>query len=105
MSDLTIEDSLPIGVTVDGKKYKKFSIRPAKLRDSVSAVEKLGAAAVTASNTFLRYATMAERVSFEGLEQDQVTPELMMDMFDRDASKLEAASDLVEKKLDALSNS
>lgn len=105
MSDLIIEDSLPIGVTVDGKKYKKFAIRPAKLRDSVNAVEKMGTAAATASSNFLRYATMAERVSFEGLEQDQITPELLMDMFDRDANKLEAASDLVEKKLDALSSS
>lgn len=105
MSDLTVEESLPIGITVDGKVYKKFSIRPALLRDSVNAVNKLGAEAATASSNKLRYATMAERVSFEGLEQYQVTPDLLLDMFDRDAKKLEDASDLVEKKLDALSSS
>lgn len=102
MSDLTVKSKLPIGVTVDGKVYKDFSIRPAMLRDSCAAVDAVGA---SASPNTLRYATMAQRVSFEGLPQEQVTVELLMGMFDRDAVALEQASDEVEKKLDALSSS
>lgn len=99
---LTVKDKLPIGVIVDGKIYKDFAIRPAMLRDSCSAVDAVGA---SASPNTLRYATMAQRVSFEGLPQEQVTVELLMGMFDRDAVTLEQASDEVEKKLDALSSS
>lgn len=102
MSDLTVKDKLPIGVTVDGKLYKDFSIRPAKLGDSCAAIDAVGA---DASQNTLRYAVMAERTSFDGLLPEQVTVELLMDMYDRDAVALEAASDKVEKKLDELSSS
>lgn len=102
MSDLSVKSKLPIGVTVDGKIYKEFSIRPATLRDSCAAINAVGADA--ASNT-LRYAVMAQRTSIEGLLPEQVTVELLMGMYDRDAVALEAASDEVEKKLDALSSS
>lgn len=105
MSALIVERTLPVGVTVDGKTYKKFSIRPATLRDSVNAVAELGTDAATATGNTLRYATMAQRVSFEGLEQEQVTLELLLSLIDRDANALEAAADEVEKKLDALSSS
>lgn len=101
-NDLTVKGTLPIGVTVDGKVYKDFSIRPAKLRDSVAAVDAVGADATP--NT-LRYATMAQRVTIEGLPQEQVTVDLLMEMLDRDAVALEIAADEVEKKLDALSGS
>lgn len=102
MSALTVKSKLPIGVTVDGRVYKDFSIRPATLRDSCKAVEVVGA---DASPNTLRYATMAQRISFDGLPQEQITVELLMDMYDRDAVALENAAGEVEKKLDALSSS
>lgn len=102
MNALTVTDMLPIGVVVDGSTYRKFTIRPAKLRDSIAAVDAMGA---NATPNTMRYATMAQRVSFEGLAQDQVTVELLMDMYDRDAVALETAAEAVEKKLDALSSS
>lgn len=102
MSALTVRGKLPIGIEVDGKRYKDFTIRPATLRDSCAAVEAAGADATP--NT-LRYATMAQRVSFDELPQEKVTVDLLMALFDRDAVALELASDEVEKKLDALSSS
>ena len=94
--------TLPIGVEVDGSIYKKFSIRPGTLRDSCAALDEAGA---DASPNVLRYATMAQRVTFEGLAQEKVTVDLLMDMYDRDAVTLENAAAEVEKKLDALSSS
>jgi len=102
MSALTVKGRLPIGVEVDGKVYKDFSIRPATLRDSCAAVDAVGA---SASPNTLRYATMAQRVIIDGLPQEQVTVELLMGMIDRDAVTIELAADEVEKKLDALSSS
>jgi len=105
MNNLKVEGKLPIGVLVDGHRYKKFSIRPATLRDSVNAIAKLGTELATATGNTLRYATMAERVSFEELDQEKVKHDLLLDLFERDADVLEAASDAVEKKLDTLSSS
>jgi hypothetical protein len=102
MSKITVSGVLPIGVKVADKLLKAFAIRPATLRDSCAAVEAVGA---DASFNTLRYAIMAQRVSFDGLPQDQVTVDLLMDMYDRDAVALEQASGEVEKKLDALSSS
>jgi len=102
MNGLAVKGKLPVGVMVGGKVYKDFAIRPATLRDSCAAVDAVGAAA---SPNTLRYATMAQRVSFDGLPQDQVTVDVLMGMLDRDAIALELASDEVEKKLDALSSS
>lgn len=106
MSDgLIVKKRLPVGIEVDGKRFKDFSIRPGTLRDSINAAQSLGGEAATATGNTLRYATMAQRVSFEGLDQELVTYDLLLGMFDRDAVVLEAASDEVEKKLDELSSS
>lgn len=102
MSMITVSGVLPVGVAVADKLLKAFTIRPATLRDSCAAVEAVGA---DASPNTLRYATMAQRVSFDGLPQDQVTVDLLMGLYDRDAVALEQASDEVEKKLDELSSS
>ncbi len=102
MSKITVSGSLPIGIEVEGKLLKSFTMRPATLRDTCAAVAAIGA---DASPNTLRYAIMAQRVSFDGLSQDQVTVDLLMETYDRDAVALEQASDEVEKKLDALSSS
>ena len=102
MSAVSEKGTLPIGVEADGKIYRAFEIRAATLRDSVEAVDECGG---DASQTRLRYAVMARRVRFEGLDQEQVTTDLLMGMFDRDGVALEIAADEVEKKLDALSSS
>lgn len=102
MSAISVKGSLQIGVKVDGKTYKAFEVRPAILRDSVEAVDECGG---DASPMRLRYAVMARRTSFEGLDQEQVTTDLLLGLFDRDGIALENAIDEVEKKLDALSSS
>lgn len=102
MSAISVKGELPIGIDVDGKTYRSFEIRAATLCDSVDAVDECGG---DASQTRLRYAVMARRVSFDGLEQDRVTTDLLMDMLDRDGVALEMAADEVEKKLDELSSS
>lgn len=104
MSALTVNGTLPIGIQLDvgAMAVKNFSIRPGTLRDSCVALDTVGA---DASANTLRYATMAQRVSFEGIPQDQVTVDLLMGMYDRDAVALENAVAEVEKKLDELSSS
>lgn len=102
MSAANVKGMLPIGVEVDGKTYREFEMRAAIMRDSVEAVDECGG---DASQSLLRYAVMARRVSFAGLDQEKVTTDLLMGLVDRDGVALEMAADEVEKKLDALSSS
>lgn len=102
MSATSVKSTLPIGVEVDGNIYREFEIRASLLRDSVEAVAECGG---DASQTLLYYAVMARRVSFAGLDQEKVTTDLLLDMYDRDSVALERAAGEVEKKLDALSSS
>lgn len=102
MIDLTVKGKLLIGIEVDGKRYRDFTMRPATLADACAAVN---AAPADAPDNVLRYARMAQRTSFEGLEQSQVSLDLFLGMYERDAVILEAASDEVEKKLVELSSS
>lgn len=102
MTGPSVKGTLPIGVEVDGKTYREFEMRAAILRDSLAAVDECGG---DASHVRLRYAVMARRVRFEGLDQEKVTTDLLLGLFDRDGMALENAIDEVEKKLDALSSS
>ena len=102
MSTMSVKGTLPVGIEVDGKRYQDFTIRPGTLADACAAVNS---APADAPDNVLRYARMAQRVSFEGLDQEKVTLDLLMGMWERDAVALEVASDAVEKKLDELSSS
>lgn len=142
MSDLTVNKTLPVGITVDGQVYKKFSLRPGTLKDSIAAAEMIErdtteesfallsesqtwdgikpeqmpeilmsmfkrarAASDVVSQNVIHYATIAQRISFDGLPKEKVTIDLLMGMFSRDVMTIKQAEDEVEKKLDALSSS
>jgi hypothetical protein len=102
MEAITVKGRLPVGIEVDGKLYRDFSMRAGTLRDACVAVNS---APTGAAENVLRYARMAQCVSFDGLAQEHVTLDLLMGLYERDAVALEVASDEVEKKLDALSSS
>lgn len=101
MINAEVQGVLPIGLEINGQRYRAFTLRAATLMDSIKAVEATGG---DVNNLCLRYAIMAQRITFEGFSEP-VTPDMLMGLFDRDGVALENASDAVEKKLDGLSSS
>lgn len=99
---ITVAGKFAIGLEVEGKRYQAFTLRAGVVSDTIAAIEQLGR---DASPLELRYATLAIRMSIEGLSPAQITPEAVMGLYDRDAVILQEAADEVEKKLDALSGS
>lgn len=97
---ITETGTLPIGVDIDGQRYRDFVVRPAIVRDSVEAIEEVGP---NASQLRLTVAIMARQASFPGLDQATITTDLIMGMHDADFAVLDAAVQRVEKKVRTLS--
>lgn len=103
MSNVSIKGTLPIGVTVDGHRYREFEIRSGTLRDAVVLSEIDGYLDLPENRK--RYAGIAQRLSINGVDSEMITLAFLMDMVDRDFIVIDNAADEVEKKLDALSSS
>ena len=67
MSSLIVEGKLPLGIEVDGKRYRKFSVRPSTLRDHCAAADTLGA-----DSSEAHFAVLAQNAVFEGLDRDAI---------------------------------
>lgn len=94
---MTVTGSFVTGIEVDGKHHKAFTLRAGKVRDSVEALEELGA---DASGSRLRYATLARRLVVEGI--DQVTTDMVLELSDPDGLQLELKADELEKNSSGL---
>lgn len=93
---ISIQDKLIVGIPFEGKSIKNFTVRPAIVRDSIEAIEELGA---DCSKARLRVAIESKQVIFEGIPQEAHNADLVMGLGDKDYGVLTAAIDAVEKKL------
>lgn len=95
---VTHKDTLPVGFLHEGKLIQYFTVRPAKVIDSVEAIEEQGS---DASPIRLRLAVQARQVEFHDLPVEAHTTELLMGLREKDYNALEAAIAIVEKKPEA----
>lgn len=92
---------LPIGVERDGVSHREFTLRPGIMRDSVEAIEELGA---DAHPMRLNAALIARQLLQLGsLPLDDITTDLVLDLCDDDWAAVEAAREVLAKKQKALS--
>lgn len=90
--DLTISGKLPIGLDA---KPTKFTLRMGKVSDSVNAITEVG----TENSLRLSAAVIARQLTELGhLKPEQITTEVIVDLFDLDFNTIEAARVELEKK-------
>lgn len=100
MQKLLQNGRLPIGVEVDHVLHREFTLRAAIMRDSVEAIEELGA---DAHPLRLGAALLARQlVKLGSLSKNEITTDQVLDLHDDDWAALEAARDELAKKLKAL---
>jgi hypothetical protein len=97
---ITVKNKLQIGVVVGGVTYKAFTVRPAILRDSIEAIEDLGA---ECSQARLRVAIEMRQTIFDDMPDDARTIDMFMGLCDKDYGIITDALNEVEKKLSAQS--
>jgi hypothetical protein len=96
----TVKKTLPIGFDHVGTLVRDFTVRPAIVRDSIEAIEELGA---DCSKARLRVAIEARQVTFDGILEQDHGIDLVMALCDMDYGVLTDAIDEVEKKHSAQS--
>ena len=97
---ITVIGKLQIGVVVGDITYTGFTVRPAILRDSIEAIEDLGA---ECSQARLRVAIEMRQTTFDEMPSEARNIDMFMGLCDKDYGIITDALNEVEKKLSAQS--
>jgi len=89
---------LLFGIERDGVVHCKYTLREQLVRDAVAVFDSTDAEAAGKSDSFYGVCVMAQRVSIEGIPQEEVTSALLMDMHQKDYNVLAAADKRMEEK-------
>lgn len=87
---------LPVGIEVDGVLHREFELRPQKVRDSIEALKDERA---QADESWLGLVLQCRQIVKLGtLKPEQITPELLIDLYEVDMQVLmEGAAKLRER--------
>jgi hypothetical protein len=96
MSDLTIEGALPVGLDFAGKTHKTFKLRPAKVRDTIEVTTEVG---VDDNLKFMLGILSRLLISLGDIPKENITSELLAELYDVDLAELQLAQEKLEKKL------
>ncbi len=99
MKQFTVKGTLPIGVEHDGKVHTEFEIRSAFVRDSVEVYDLYDAERLERNNLYSSICLTCYRLeSLGAIPKVEITPELLMTMFNEDLAALNEASDQAAAK-------
>lgn len=94
---LTEKGQLQIGVEFQGKTHKEFIIRAQKVKDSVEAFEDERAGK---NDVYFGLALLSRQIEKLGdIPLKDITPQLLMNLYDVDLKILYQAKDRLEKKM------
>lgn len=91
---MEISGNLPMGIEYAGKVHTEFSLRPARVKDTITALEESGG-----DNAKLALARLSKQIVRLGdIPAESITTELLMEAYEADLEALEKAQDTIEKK-------
>jgi hypothetical protein len=95
MSGLTQTGQLPVGIEVDGVRHRDFTLKPARVIDSIAAIDEVGSHNPVA----LGVAILARQLTQLGtLALKDIDYALVCDMDPRDYNAMEVAAGELSKK-------
>jgi len=89
--------TLPVGVEVDGKLHREFTLRPRLVRDSVEAQEIARAQTNDSYRGAVLIAAQLEKLG--DLPREKITTELLLELFDVDMGEILKANARLEVRL------
>ena len=93
---ITTSGNLKVGIEFAGTTHKTFVIRAAKVRDTIDATASAG---VENSVKFMLATYALQLVSLGDIPKENITSELLADLYDVDLVVLQEAAQELEKKL------
>jgi hypothetical protein len=95
MSGLTQTGLLPVGIEVDGVRHRDFTLKPARVIDSIAAIDEVG----SHNSIAIGASILARQLTQLGtLATKDIDYGLICDMDPRDYNALEAAAGELAKK-------
>lgn len=94
--------TLPVGVEVDGVVHRDFVLRPRLVRDSVYVMADPRAVTDDSYRGVALFACQLERLG--SLAKEQITADLLLDMFDMDMEEIMEANKRLGVKLRTFRN-
>lgn len=93
---MTTKGTLMIGIEYNGKTHTDFVLRPQIVRDSIEAVENERA---QHNESYLGLCILSKQIlSIGDIPEKDITPELLMDMYEVDLSIITEASRRLQKQ-------
>ncbi len=94
---LTEKGTLPVGVEFEGKVHREYELRPQQVKDSVEAYED---ARSRKNDAYFGICVLCMQVVRLGdIPKAEITPALLMEMYDDDLKELQKGKERVEEKL------
>jgi phage FluMu protein gp41 len=92
----TEKGMLPTGIEHGGAIHRAFEMRPRKVRDSIEAMEDPRA---RDNDSYMGLAILSgQMLSLGDIPKDQITTELLMELYETDLAELYAAAGRLEKR-------
>lgn len=90
--------TLPFGIERDGSVYRKYTLREQLVCDAIEVFDSADAERAGKSDSFFGVCVMAQRLSVDGIPQEEITTALLMTMRQTDFNELAAADKRLEEK-------
>jgi len=94
---ITEKGTLPVGVELNGKMHRDYELRPQQVKDSVEAFED---ARARKNDAYFGLCILClQIVKLGDIPKAEITPALLMEMYDEDLKELQRGKERVEEKL------
>ncbi|MCD4675341.1 MAG: hypothetical protein K8S18_05010 [Desulfobacula sp.] len=91
------KDVLIIGVEHEGKTHKAFTLRPAKVKDTVMSIEENEMA--MRNDQYLGVCVLAKQIRIGDIPKEEITSGMLMDMYQVDMALITEANERLKKKI------
>jgi hypothetical protein len=96
MTGYNVNGTLPIGLIYEGCVHKEFTLRPAKVRDTLQAEEENP----KGTNLEINLSVYSKRLEKLGsIPKEKITPDLLADLYDTDLAELTKCDIAQQKKM------
>lgn len=90
---------LPIGVTHDGQRRRKFTLRPLQVKDSLAVRRSLDMDRAEKDDEYMGLCLLGRRLTIEGVPAEAQSLDFMLNLYDEDLAEIMAAEERLSKEL------
>lgn len=91
------KDTLILGIEHGGKTHKGFTLRPAKVKDTILALQE-NEMAMT-NDQYLGVCVLARQIQIGDIPKADITPDMLMEVYQQDMAIITAANTRLKERI------